>query len=410
MNVLPVVKGRHEENEIMLAELAKGVNWVGYIDWTVREFHGYETRQGSTYNAYLVQDEKTALIDTVKSPYAGALLEHIRTFCDPSEIDYVVCNHAEPDHSSALPVIMKKCSKAELVCNAKCKDALAAHYDVNTWKFKVVADGEILKLGSRSLQFFNTPMVHWPESMATYIPEEGVLFSMDAFGQHMASSERFADELPIARVLEAAKTYYANIVMPYGKPVQAVLAKLGKLNLNVVAPSHGVIWRGNFKVIADYYQEWTITKAAHKVVIFFCSMWHSTETMAHAIYEGAASVEGVEVKLIDVTATHDTETVTELMDCAAFAAGSATLNMGLMPAMARTLTYVKGLHPLNKKGFAFGSYGWAEKGATLVDNVLTEMGVEKVMPPLTVRFRPDAKILQVCREAGVKLGQIAAQS
>ena len=172
----------------MLVELAKGINWVGYIDWTVREFHGYRTENGATYNAYLVRDEKIALIDTVKGPYFATLLDHITELCDPSEIDYIVCNHAEPDHSSALPEMMKACTKAEIVCNAKCKLALSEHYDVSAWKFKVVSDGEMLPLGSRSLQFFNTPMVHWPESMVTYVPEDGVLFSMDAFGQHLASS------------------------------------------------------------------------------------------------------------------------------------------------------------------------------------------------------------------------------
>lgn len=394
----------------MLVELAKGVNWVGYVDWTVREFHGYNTKDGSTYNAYLVRDEKIALIDTVKEPHSQTLLVHIRTFCSPAEIDYIVCNHAEPDHSSALPEIMKACTKAEIVCNAKCKDALSVHYDTSKWKFKIVADGETLSLGSRSLQFFNTPMVHWPESMATYIPEDGILFSMDAFGQHLASSERFDDELPLAVLLEAAKTYYANIVMPYGKPVLAAIAKLGKLKLNIVAPSHGIIWRTNFSVVAKYYMDWAETKAAHKVVILFCTMWNSTRLMAKAMYEGASSVDGVEVKLIDVNATHDTTTVTELMDAAVIAVGSATLNMGLMPAMARTLTYIKGLRPQNKKGFAFGSYGWAEKGATEVDAVLTQMGVEKILPPITVRFRPDDAVLTACYEAGVKMSELASKA
>lgn len=392
----------------MLVELAKGINWVGYVDWTVREFHGYNTKDGSTYNAYLVRDEKIALIDTVKGPYFQTLLAHINAFCSPAEIDYVVCNHAEPDHSSALPEIMKACTKAEIVCNAKCKAALAAHYDVTQWRFKVVAEGELLSLGSRSLQFFNTPMVHWPESMATYIPEDGILFSMDAFGQHYASSERFDDELPLAVLLESAKTYYANIVMPYGKAVLTALAKLGKLKLNIVAPSHGIIWRSNFGIVAKYYTDWAETKATHKVVILYCTMWNSTRLMAEALYEGASSVDGVEVKLIDVNATHDTETITELMDAAVMAVGSATLNMGLMPAMARTLTYVKGLRPLNKKGFAFGSYGWAEKGATLVDSILEEMVVEKIMPPLTIRFKPDAQALKVCYDAGVKMSELAA--
>ena len=389
--------------------LADGISWVGYVDWTVRDFHGYNTDQGSTYNAYLVQDEQTALVDSVKAPYVGELLAHIAALAPLESVRYVVCNHAEPDHAGGLPATLAACPNAELVCNAKCKDALSRHFDTSAWRFKVVNEGETLPLGRRTLQFFNTPMVHWPESMVTFVPEDGILFSMDAFGQHFATSERFDDELPLPAVLDAAKTYYANIVMPFGKPVAAALKKLGALPVKMVAPSHGVIWRSHFDAILSAYQGWMECRPAKKVVVFFCSMWGSTRRMASAIAEGAASVPGVSVKFIDVTATPDSATVTELLDCAAFAAGSATLNQGMMPAIARTLTYAKGLRPAGKKGFAFGSFGWAEKGATAVDAVLGEMGVEKTQPPLTVRFAPDAAVLDACRQAGAALGAIAAE-
>ncbi len=389
--------------------LADGISWVGHVDWTVRDFHGYNTDQGSTYNAYLVQDEQTALVDSVKAPYVGELLAHIAALAPLESVRYVVCNHAEPDHAGGLPATLAACPNAEVVCNAKCKDALSRHFDTSTWRFKVVNEGETLPLGRRTLQFFNTPMVHWPESMVTFVPDDGILFSMDAFGQHFATSERFDDELPLPAVLDAAKTYYANIVMPFGKPVAAALKKLGALPVKMVAPSHGVIWRSHFDAILSAYQGWMECRPAKKVVVFFCSMWGSTRRMASAIAEGAASVPGVSVKFIDVTATPDSATVTELLDCAALAAGSATLNQGMMPAIARTLTYAKGLRPAGKKGFAFGSFGWAEKGATAVDAVLGEMGVEKTQPPLTVRFAPDAAVLDACRQAGAALGAIAAE-
>ena len=390
--------------------LADGINWVGYVDWTVRDFHGYRTVHGSSYNSYLVQDEKTALIDAVKAPYFQNLLDHVTAFTPLDKIDYIVCNHAEPDHSGALPAVVAACKNATLICNAKCKEALSLHYDISDWKIQVVKEGETLSLGKRSLRFYNTPMVHWPESMATYVPEEKILFSMDAFGQHTACSKRFDDQVPLPEAIDSARTYYANIVMPYGKTVAAALKKLGALDIAMIAPSHGVIWRKNIATILKCYQDWMVTKAEKKVVVFFCSMWNSTRKMASAIAEGASSVPGVSVKLIDVTATHDTDTVTELMDCAAFAAGSATLNQGMMPEMARTMCYIKGLRPQNKKGFAFGSYGWAEKGASAVDAILTEMGVEKVMEPITSRFAPNAETLKACREAGVKLAEIALQA
>ena len=399
----------------MLPELASNINWVGHIDWTVREFHGYNTKDGSTYNAYLVRDEKTALIDTVKGPYAGSLLAHIAELCDPASIDYIVCNHAEPDHSSALPEIVRAAPNAAIVCNEKCRVALSQHYHAEGWNFKVIGDGETLALGRRTLQFFNTPMAHWPESMATYVPEDGVLFSMDAFGQHLATSERFDDELPLQTILDAAKTYYANIVMPYGKPVQAALARLGALKLDIVAPSHGVIWRKNFAAIVAEYQKWAATKSGKKIVVIYSTMWNSTRQMAEAICEGAqsaaladAAAAGVAIKLIDVNATHDTQTVTEMMDAAVFAVGSATLNQGIMPAMARLLVYAKGLRPLGKKGFAFGSFGWAEKGATQAEQYLKEMGVELMRPVLTSKFRPTEALLAECRAAGAEAARLAA--
>ncbi len=392
-----------------MTTIIDGVYWVGYVDWTVRDFHGYKTEDGSTYNAYLVKGKQTAVIDAVKGPYAGELLRHIQEVADPATIDWIVVNHAEPDHSGGLPALVAALPNATVVCNEKCRDALAHHYDVSNWTFKVVREAETLELGEgKTLQFFNTPMVHWPESMATYLVEDALLFSMDAFGQHMASSERFDDELPLARTLEHAKTYYANIVQLYGRPVQAALAKLGKLPLRVICPSHGIIWRKHIADIVAQYQRWMVTAATRKVVVFYVSMWGSTRQMAAEIVRGAQSVPGVDVRLIDIDATHDTVTVTELMDCAAFACGTPTLNIGMMPAMARTLTYVKGLRPQDKKGFVFGSYGWAEKGASAADAMVAEWGAERIREPLTVRFRPDAAVLEECFNAGKALGEIAA--
>jgi len=392
----------------MNTQLSNNVRWVGYVDWSVRDFHGYRTERGSTYNAYLVSGQKHALIDTVKAPYAADLLAHVRALLPLEQLDYIVCNHAEPDHAGGLEQVVKACPNATVVCNKKCAEALRLHFDTSAWKFQIVAEGEKLDLGGRTLQFFDTPMVHWPESMATYLVEEQILFSMDAFGQHYATSGRFDDEEPLDVVMAEAKTYYANIVMPYGRPVAAALAKLGALPLKMIAPSHGVIWRSHIGTIVAAYQDWMVCKSARKVVIVYASMWNSTRVMAQAIASGALE-SSVDVRLIDLDTVHDTEVVTEALDCACLAIGSPTLNQGIMPRMASALTYLRGLRPTGKTGMAFGSYGWAARGCDELVQYLQAMQVASLCEPITCRFRPDAATLEKCREAGRLLARKAME-
>jgi len=392
----------------MQTHLATDVFWVGFIDWNVRDFHGYTTSRGSTYNAYLVMAEKAVLVDTVKAKYVGDYLAHVRGHLPLEKIAYIVCNHAEPDHSGGLPETVKACPNAVVVCNAKCKEALARHYEVTGWKFQIVSDAETLSLGRKTLQFFDTPMVHWPESMVTYLQEDAILFSMDAFGQHYASASRFDDEADLCAVMQEAKTYYANIVLPYGRPVAAALGRLGGLKLAIVAPSHGVIWRSHFATIVAAYQDWMVCKPARKVVVLFTSMWESTRKMAEAVAEGALE-SAVDVKLIDVAETSDTTVVTEIMDCAAFAVGSPTLNMGIMPRMAATLTYLRGLKPQGKAACAFGSFGWACKSTEEIGHYLAAMQVTTVCELIACRFAPDAQMLERCRAAGRALAAVASK-
>lgn len=392
----------------MNTELVKQVHWVGYVDWPVRDFHGYQTKRGSSYNAYLVQGaEKVALIDTVKAPYADYLKQNIAAHCPLSKIDYLVCNHAEPDHSGSFPAMVAACPQAEVVCNAKCKDALSRHYDTSGWKFRVVKEGETLDLGGRTLQFFDTVMCHWPESMVTYLVEEELLFSMDIFGQHYATYCRFDDEANMAEVMQEAKTYYANIVLLYAKPVAAAAKKLLGLKLKMVAPSHGVIWRSHFQEILNAYLAWHVSKPTKKVIVFYSTMWQSTRQMAEAVVRGANEFD-VQVKLFDLKAVGDTELITELMDCAAFACGTPTLNQSLMPRMAAALTYIRGLKPAGKKAFSFGSFGWASKGAEEAQEYLKAFGCELLCAPITCKFAPDAATLEQCVEAGRALGRAAA--
>ncbi len=389
--------------------LKDGIDWVGYVDWTVRDFHGYKTDSGSTYNSYLIRDEKTAVIDAVKAPYVGKLLKNIQALTDLDKIDYVVCNHAEPDHSGGLPVLLAACPQAELVCNAKCKTALEKHYDTSAWKWLVVDDGDTISLGKRTLSFINTPMVHWPESMFTYVPEDKLLFSMDAFGQHYASAFRFDDEEPLDVILQEAKTYYANIVMLYGRPIAQTMARAAELDIEMIAPSHGVIWRSHIKEVFAAYQNYVVCKPRPKVVVLYATMWKSTEQMASAILEGAQE-RNVEAQLFNVDSTHATRIVTEVLDCAAVAIGSPTLNNGIMPSMAGVLCYMKGLRPTNKQGFAFGSYGWSKRGGpSEVGTAMEEMKIEILREPIRTQYVPTPEVLEECREAGRAMGKYAEQ-
>lgn len=389
--------------------LKENIEWVGYIDWTVRDFHGYKTESGSTYNAYLIRDEKNAVIDAVKAPFVGKYLEHIEALTPLDSIDYVICNHAEPDHSGGLPATMEACPNAKLVCNAKCRDALEKHFDTSSWEWLVVEDGDTLSLGKRTLQFVNTPMVHWPESMFTYVPEDKLLFSMDAFGQHYASAFRFDDEEPLDVILHEAKAYYANIVMLYGRPISQTMERAAELDIEMIAPSHGVIWRSHLKEVFEAYQKYVVCKPTPKVIVLYATMWKATEKMAEAILEGAQECN-VEARFYNVDTTHATRIVTEVLDCAAIAIGSPTLNNSLMPNMAGVLCYMSGLRPTNKRGFAFGSYGWSKRGgASAVEDSMKEMKIEIMRDPIRSQYVPSEELLEECREAGRMMGKYAEQ-
>lgn len=395
----------------MKTQLAENIDWVGYVDWTVRDFHGYVTDRGSTYNAYLVRDEKTALIDTVKAPYAEYLIENIAHLTELDQVDYLVCNHAEPDHTGAMPAVIQALPNVTVVCDKKCQAALAQHYDTSEWKFEIVKEGDTLSLGKRTLSFVETPMVHWPESMATYVVEDKILFSMDAFGQHLATTHRFDDEVPVPLdiVMYESKKYYANIVMPYGTPVKKTLEKASKLDINILAPSHGIIWRKYVDNILGLYQDWMVCKSAAKVLVVYDSMWESTAQMAHAINDGA-SIPGVEAKLFYVRGSDLTTLATESIDAACFAFGSPTLNKTMMPEMAAAMTYLQGLSPQSKAGFAFGSYGWSKGGPKAVQGYMENMKMDITREALECQYRPHAAVLQECFDAGRQLAEMAKKA
>ncbi len=390
----------------MPVQVTDAVDWVGVVDWSIRDFHGYTTSRGSTYNAYVLKGERVALLDTVKVGFADELLGRIERSVGCANVDYVVAHHAEPDHSGSLPQVLDACPRAKVVCDKKGVEILGAYYDTAGWDFEVVATGDTLDLGGRSLSFVEIPMVHWPESMVSYCPEERVLFSNDAFGQHYASSCRFDDSGEFPVIMDEAKIYYANIVMLYGKQIAKALAALGGLDIEMICPAHGSIWREHVAEILAAYGEWVTCRAAAKVVIVYSSMWHSTEMMARALADGATR-DGVTVRLYDIAASGRTVLATEVLDAAVLAVGSPTLNMTLMPDIAGLLTYLKGLSPTGKSGMAFGSYGWSPAGPKDVNGYLEEMAFDVLREPLTCKWLPTDEVLAECHEAGAMLADRA---
>ncbi len=386
--------------------LAEGINWVGVVDWNLRDFHGYMTRRGTTYNAYLISDEKTALVDTVKHTFSNELLRNICEIVDPAKINYIIVNHVEMDHSSSLPMIVKYAKNATIIASQRGKDAIIEHYGAD-FSIETVKTGDELKLGKRTLRFVEAPMLHWPDSMFTYVVEDKILMPNDAFGQHLASSERFDDEVDEHVLMEEAKTYYANILMPLAPLITRKIQEVVQMGIPIamIAPSHGIIWRSNPSKIIQAYLDWSAGKSENKVVIVYDTMWGSTDKMARAIAEGAAS-QAVDVKLLKLRAANRTEAMTEILDAKAVVVGSPTLNNGMFPTLGSFLTYAVGLKPKGKLWGFFGSYGWGGGAVRGMTEMARKAGFEVHEPSIELKYVPDQEDLKKCFELGQ---QIAAK-
>ncbi len=376
-------------------EIKEGIYWVGGIDWNLRSFHGYLTQRGSTYNSYLIIDEKITLIDTVKSHLTGEMLERIKSITDPSKIDYIVCNHVEMDHSGSLPELMKIAPNAAVFCSPKGETGLREHYKEN-WNFKPMESGTVLRLGKRSLHFILTPMVHWPDNMVVYMPEDKILFSNDAFGQHLASSERFDDEYPLDITMLEARKYYANIVLPYSKQVQKILVGINDMDIEIIADSHGIIWRKHVRDILKSYASWASNETRKKALIVYDTMWHSTESMALAIQD-AFEQKGYVTSLVSLQHNHISDIMTEVIDAEFICLGSPTLNGRMLPSMSAFLTYLLGLAPRNRKSIVFGSYGWGPKQIEEISKMMTEAGFE-VLATEKHKYVPSPEDLEALRQ------------
>lgn len=389
-------------------EIKPNIYWVGGIDWDLRYFHGYQTPRGTTYNAYLIVDEKITLVDAVKNSFFGQMLERIKAIVDPAKIDYLVVNHVEMDHSGSVPDFMEVAPQARIVTSSKGKAGLERHYK-KSWDYLIVKSGDDLNLGSRTIKFVQTPMVHWPDSMVSYIPEEKLLLPNDAFGQHIASVGRFDDEVGWDIVHEEAAKYYANIVLPYGDQVKKALEIVGQLPIEMIAPSHGVIWRSHLPRLLEVYSKWANHETDQKALIVYDTMWGSTREMVRALARGLEDA-GVPVTTRSLQTSHMSEIMTDVLLSRAVFVGSPTLNNNMLPSVAGFLTYLKGLRPQKRIGFAFGSYGWGGQGARQVQEVMQSMGWETPGELINIQYVPDGEELQTVRETGQKLGKLISGS
>ncbi|MCF8054038.1 MAG: flavodoxin domain-containing protein [Deltaproteobacteria bacterium] len=387
-------------------KISDSVYWVGAVDWNIRDFHGYLTKRGSSYNAYLIIADKITLIDTVKAPFIEEMFARISSVVAPDKIDYIISNHSEIDHTGALKETIRRVNPEKVFASkmgvATLSDLLSLEYPLTA-----VADGETLSLGNKELVFIETKMLHWPDSMFSYLPCEKVLFSQDAFGMHLASSFLFADEIEPAILEYEAATYYANILLPYSPLVLKLLDRVTKMGLvaHVIAPDHGPIWRKNLNMVLEKYRYWASQNVHPKAVIVYDTMWGSTETMARHIALGISDTSGCEARLLRLDAVHRSEVAYELLGAGALVVGSATLNNNVLPRIADVMTYLKGLRPLNKIGQAFGSYGWSGEAPQNIQQMLVEMKVAVLDDPITAKHKPAEDILEACVLTGKKIAQ-----
>jgi len=390
-----------EEENVKATEVKPGIYWVGAIDWGVRDFHGYVTPNGTTYNNYLILDEKVTLLDTVKFDFSDVMMESIRSLVAPEKIDVIVINHIEIDHVSSLDRIMECAPAAEIYITGKGKEGLARHFDISKWKIHVVKTGDSLHIGKRNLLFIETPMLHWPDSMVTYVKEDKLLISQDAFGQHYASSGRFDDEINESVLQDAVIDYYANILMPFGPLIKKKIEEMEKLHLDIdmIAPDHGVIWRKDPGKVLNWYMRMADSKADLRVVIVYDTMWESTERLTLPMFQGIRST-GVDASIIKLRATPMSSAIKEFWKSRGLLVGTPTLNNIMYPTVAEFLTHLRGLRPSNRIAGAFGSFGWGGGAVKEAYSEFKRMGLEIVEPGIEVQYRPSTEDIEKAFQFG----------
>ncbi|MCE5279139.1 MAG: FprA family A-type flavoprotein [Planctomycetaceae bacterium] len=383
------------------------VYWVGAIDWELRNFHGYLTTRGTTYNAFLLMGESITLVDTVKAPFRQEMLTRIASVVDPARIETIISNHSEMDHSGCLPQIIEQLKPKRVLASQQGAKALEAHFRIGS-RIEPVAEGQTVNLGGLDVTFVETRLCHWPDSMFSYLHQDRVLFSQDGFGMHLATSEMFADQVERWLLDHEADKYFANILLPLANFINKTLDKVGKLNLplDVIAPDHGPIYRRKQDIehIVGLYARWAAQKRLPKAVIVYDTMWSSTAAMAAAIGDGIKT-EGAEVILMPLASCHRSDVATEILEAGALVVGTPTMNGTMFPTLGDVMTYLKGLKPKGMVGATFGSYGWSGEGAKEAATILQQMGVELLAEPLQVQYVPDEAALARCHELGRVIGK-----
>ena len=390
---------------LQAVQISEKVYWVGAIDWNLRDFHGYATRRGTTYNAYLVLGEKPTLIDTVKKEFYDEMMQRIQSVLDPKKIKIIISNHSELDHSGALAQTLAATEPDEVYVSAMGLKNITAHFHRDL-KLKVVKTGDKIDIGGDTISFTEARMLHWPDSMFSYLENEKILFSNDVFGMHLATDKLFDDENDERIWLTEAEKYYANIVLPYSDIVLRFLEQVKKMGITpkVIAPDHGFIWRKEPSRIVELYAKWAAQKPTDKAVIVYDTMWGSSEKMARQIADGLSS-GGTQVRVLSMHHNDRSEVALALLDSAALIVGTPVLNSQIFPAMADVLCYLKGLKKKNLIGAAFGSYGWNGAPIDSLTKILEEMGVQIVCPAVKSMFVPDEETLEKCREMGVQISR-----
>jgi flavorubredoxin len=383
-------------------EIKKNIYWVGIKDWELRKFHGeeYTTRRGSTYNSYLIKDRKTVLVDTAWDPFKEEFVANLEKNVGLQNIDYIVVNHSEIDHSGSMALLMSKIPHVPVYCTQNGAKILKKHHHQD-WNIQVVKTGDTLSLGEYELMFIEAPMLHWPDSMFTYVKGANVLLSNDAFGQHYATSQFYNDQVDQCELYQEALKYYANILTPFSKMVRQKIDQFKSLNLpvEIIAPSHGVIWRDNPLQIVDKYYQWAGDYQEDFVAVIYDTMWEATKKMAHAIAEGLKR-EGLAYKIIHSAKTDHTELIADVFRAKAVLVGSSTVNNSLLSSVAAVLELLKGMKFKNKVGAAFGSYGWSGEAVKNISERLEQAGIKVVQEGIRVQYNPTEEELAQCVEFG----------
>ena len=388
----------------MNIKMTDKVTWVGKIDWELRRFHGdeYSTHRGSSYNSYLIKDEKTVLIDTVWEPFAKEFIENLKKEIDLKEIDYIISNHAEVDHSGALPLLMKEIPNTPIYCSSNGAKVLKSHYHED-WNFVEVKTGDTLEIGQNKLVFIEAKMLHWPDSMMTYMTGEDILFSNDAFGQHYASDLLYNDLVDQGELYQEAIKYYANILTPFNTLVTKKIEEILSFNypINIIATSHGIIWRENPGQIIKKYIKWADNYEENQITIMYDTMWNATRKMAEAIADGIKLVnKDVTIKLFNVAHSDKNDLITEIFKSKALLVGSSTVNKSIMSSTSGVLDMLRGLGFKNKKAVAFGSYGWSGESTSIIEERLKAAKFEIVNSGIKELWNPDKDGIQRCIEFG----------